>query len=58
MPLVEVVRGQQSRQQEVDKGAVFVTAIGKFPLVVKSVPGFLVNRVLAPYMIGRDASRR
>jgi 3-hydroxyacyl-CoA dehydrogenase/enoyl-CoA hydratase/3-hydroxybutyryl-CoA epimerase len=27
-----------------------VTAISKFPLVVKSVPGFLVNRVLAPYM--------
>jgi 3-hydroxyacyl-CoA dehydrogenase / enoyl-CoA hydratase / 3-hydroxybutyryl-CoA epimerase len=52
MPLVEVVRGQQSRQQEVDKGALFVTAIGKFPLVVKSVPGFLVNRVLAPYMMG------
>ncbi len=52
MPLVEVVRGQQSRQQEIDKGAAFVTAIGKFPLVVKSVPGFLVNRVLAPYMMG------
>ena len=52
MPLVEVVRGQQSRQQEVDKGAAFVTAIDKFPLVVKSVPGFLVNRVLAPYMMG------
>ena len=52
MPLVEVVRGDQSRQTEVDKGAAFVTAIDKFPLVVKSVPGFLVNRVLAPYMMG------
>ncbi len=52
MPLVEVVRGQQSRQREVDKGAAFVTVIGKFPLIVKSVPGFLVNRVLAPYMMG------
>lgn len=52
MPLVEVVRGEQSRQEEVDKGAVFVTAIDKFPLVVKSVPGFLVNRVLTPYMMG------
>jgi len=29
-----------------------VTAIDKFPLVVKSVPGFLVNRVLAPYLTG------
>ena len=32
------------------KGCAFVTAINKFPLIVKSVPGFLVNRVLAPYM--------
>ena len=29
----------------------FVTAIDKFPLIVKSSPGFLVNRVLAPYMM-------
>ncbi len=52
MPLVEVVRGEGSRQGEIDKGAAFVTAINKFPLVVKSVPGFLVNRVLAPYLMG------
>ena len=50
MPLVEVIRGTGSRAEEVDKGCVFVTKIDKFPLVVKSVPGFLVNRVLAPYM--------
>lgn len=55
MPLVEVVRGDKSRQSEVDKGAAFVTAIDKFPLVTKSVPGFLVNRVLAPYMMGAMA---
>ncbi|MGO9483641.1 MAG: 3-hydroxyacyl-CoA dehydrogenase NAD-binding domain-containing protein [Rhodomicrobium sp.] len=56
MPLVEVVRGPQSREEEIRKGAGFVTRIGKFPLIVKSVPGFLVNRVLAPYMF--DAMRR
>ena len=50
MPLVEVVRGPQSREEEVRKGAGFVTRIGKTPLIVKSSPGFLVNRVLAPYM--------
>ena len=50
MPLVEIVRGSQSRAAEIDKGCLFVTAIDKFPLVVKSCPGFLVNRVLAPYM--------
>ncbi|MEM1371202.1 MAG: 3-hydroxyacyl-CoA dehydrogenase NAD-binding domain-containing protein, partial [Pseudomonadota bacterium] len=55
MPLVEVVRGAGSERAVVDRGAAFVNAIGKFPLVVKSVPGFLVNRVLAPYMMGAMA---
>jgi 3-hydroxyacyl-CoA dehydrogenase/enoyl-CoA hydratase/3-hydroxybutyryl-CoA epimerase len=55
MPLVEVVRGARSREEEVKKGAAFVTAIGKFPLVTKDVPGFLVNRVLAPYMMAAMA---
>ena len=32
------------------KGAAFVTAIDKFPLITKDVPGFLVNKVLTPYM--------
>jgi len=52
MPLVEVVRGAQSREDEVRRGAAFVAAIDKFPLITKSVPGFLVNRVLTPYMFG------
>jgi 3-hydroxyacyl-CoA dehydrogenase/enoyl-CoA hydratase/3-hydroxybutyryl-CoA epimerase len=56
LPLVEVVRGEQTREDEVKKAASFVTAIKKLPLVVKSCPGFLVNRVLAPYMM--DAVRR
>jgi 3-hydroxyacyl-CoA dehydrogenase/enoyl-CoA hydratase/3-hydroxybutyryl-CoA epimerase len=52
MPLVEVIRGTDTRQEEVDKGCVFVTAIDKFPLVARSSPGFVVNRVLGPYMMG------
>jgi 3-hydroxyacyl-CoA dehydrogenase/enoyl-CoA hydratase/3-hydroxybutyryl-CoA epimerase len=51
MPLVEVVKSEKSRQEEVDKGCTFVTKINKFPLIVKSCKGFLVNRVLAPYMM-------
>jgi len=50
MPLVEVVRGAKTRDDEVKKGATFVTAIDKFPLITKDVPGFLVNKVLTPYM--------
>jgi 3-hydroxyacyl-CoA dehydrogenase/enoyl-CoA hydratase/3-hydroxybutyryl-CoA epimerase len=51
LPLVEVIRGAGTREEEVQKGCVFVTAIDKFPLVAKSSPGFVVNRVLAPYMM-------
>jgi 3-hydroxyacyl-CoA dehydrogenase / enoyl-CoA hydratase / 3-hydroxybutyryl-CoA epimerase len=51
LPLVEVVKGAGSRDEEVRKGCAIVTAIGKYPLVVKSAPGFLVNRVLLPYMM-------
>ncbi len=51
LPLVEVVRGEGTREEEVGKACRFVTAINKFPLIVKSCPGFLVNRVLAPYMM-------
>ncbi len=56
LPLVEVVRGEGTREEEVRKGTAFVTAIKKLPLIVKSCPGFLVNRVLAPYMM--EAVRR
>jgi len=51
MPLVEVVRGNQSDATDIKKGCVFSNRIGKFPLPVNSAPGFLVNRVLAPYML-------
>src|SRR6476660_2131318 len=51
MPLVEVIKGTDTRDEEVGKGCVFVTASDKFPLIVKSSPGFVVNRVLAPYMM-------
>jgi 3-hydroxyacyl-CoA dehydrogenase/enoyl-CoA hydratase/3-hydroxybutyryl-CoA epimerase len=51
LPLVEVVRGTDTREEEVQKACIFVTAIDKFPLVARSSPGFVVNRVLAPYMM-------
>ena len=56
LPLVEVVHGEGTRDEEVRKATAFVTAIKKFPLIVKSCPGFLVNRVLSPYMM--EAVRR
>jgi 3-hydroxyacyl-CoA dehydrogenase / enoyl-CoA hydratase / 3-hydroxybutyryl-CoA epimerase len=51
MMLVEVVAGRDSDHSVIARGAAFVRAIDKLPLPVKSAPGFLVNRVLAPYLM-------
>jgi 3-hydroxyacyl-CoA dehydrogenase / enoyl-CoA hydratase / 3-hydroxybutyryl-CoA epimerase len=52
LPLVEVIRSKFNTDKEIGVGAAFALAIGKSPVVVKSAPGFLVNRVLMPYMLG------
>lgn len=52
LPLVEVIRSTFNTDAEIGMGAAFALAIGKSPVVVKSAPGFLVNRVLMPYMLG------
>ncbi|MHA6731362.1 3-hydroxyacyl-CoA dehydrogenase NAD-binding domain-containing protein [Devosia sp. A369] len=52
LPLVEVIRSSFNTDEQIGKGAAFALAIGKSPVVVKSAPGFLVNRVLMPYMLG------
>ena len=51
MPLVEVVDAEGSDPQAVQSACAFVRQIDKLPLPVKSAPGFLVNAVLAPYML-------
>jgi 3-hydroxyacyl-CoA dehydrogenase / enoyl-CoA hydratase / 3-hydroxybutyryl-CoA epimerase len=51
LPLVEVIRSTHNTDLDVARGASFALAIGKSPVVVKSAPGFLVNRVLMPYML-------
>jgi 3-hydroxyacyl-CoA dehydrogenase/enoyl-CoA hydratase/3-hydroxybutyryl-CoA epimerase len=51
MMLVEVVAGNASRPELLASGAAFTRQIDKLPLPVKSAPGFLVNRILAPYLL-------
>ena len=51
MMLVEVVVGANTRSELVPRAAAFARQIDKLPLPVKSAPGFLVNRVLAPYLM-------
>jgi 3-hydroxyacyl-CoA dehydrogenase / enoyl-CoA hydratase / 3-hydroxybutyryl-CoA epimerase len=50
MPLVEVVQSKLNDQQLVKSAAAFVKQISRSPLVVRSSPGFLVNRLLMPYL--------
>ena len=51
MPLVEVVAAEGSDDVMVARACAFVLRLDKLPLPVKSAPGFLVNAVLAPYML-------
>ena len=51
LPLVEVIRSSFNSDEDIARGASFALAIGKSPVVVKSARGFLVNRVLMPYML-------
>ena len=51
MLLVEIVIGAQTRAALVPQAAAFVRQIDRLQLPVKSAPGFLVNRVLAPYLM-------
>ncbi|HTL46435.1 MAG TPA: 3-hydroxyacyl-CoA dehydrogenase NAD-binding domain-containing protein [Verrucomicrobiae bacterium] len=50
MPLVEVIRAQQSSDEAIEKTVQFARNLGKTVIVVKDAPGFLVNRLLLPYM--------
>ncbi len=51
MDLVEVVSSLVTDKKVEQKSCSFVNQIGKLPLPVKSSPGFLVNRVLMPYLM-------
>lgn len=51
MPLVEVVQSAITAPDVIEKGLAFVRQINRLPLPVKSSPGFLVNRLLMPYLM-------
>ena len=50
LPLVEIIRCEDTQQSVLDSAFGFVKGIGKFPLECASSPGFVVNRILGPYM--------
>jgi 3-hydroxyacyl-CoA dehydrogenase/enoyl-CoA hydratase/3-hydroxybutyryl-CoA epimerase len=51
MKLVEVVIGSETSAETTDRAVAFVRQISKLPIVVRDSPGFLVNRVLFPYLL-------
>ncbi len=51
MQLVEVVRTESTSDETLATAVAFVRKIGKLPVVVKDSPGFLVNRILMPYLV-------
>ncbi len=51
MPLVEIIAGELTDPAEAAKALSFTGSIDRLPLPVKSSPGFLVNRILMPYLL-------
>lgn len=52
MPLVEIIRGEQTSDETIAKVVAYASRMGKTPIVVNDCPGFFVNRVLFPYFAG------
>jgi 3-hydroxyacyl-CoA dehydrogenase/enoyl-CoA hydratase/3-hydroxybutyryl-CoA epimerase/3-hydroxyacyl-CoA dehydrogenase/enoyl-CoA hydratase/3-hydroxybutyryl-CoA epimerase/enoyl-CoA isomerase len=50
MPLVEVIRGRKTKEATIAAAAAYARTLGKSPIVMNDGPGFLVNRLLLPYM--------
>lgn len=50
MKLVEIIRGERTSDQTVATAVAYTKSLGKMPVVVHDGPGFLVNRLLTPYL--------
>lgn len=52
MPLVEIIRGEHTSEETINRVVAYAAKMGKSPIVVNDCPGFFVNRVLFPYFGG------
>ena len=50
MKLVEIIPGEETDQETIDTVEQFTQDLRKIPVIVKECPGFLVNRLLMPYL--------
>jgi len=55
MKLVEIIRALSTNEAAFERAKGYVEAIGKTPVITKDAPGFIVNRLLVPYIL--DAIR-
>lgn len=55
MKLVEVIRGDKTSENTIATVVAYAQKMGKAPIVVNDCPGFLVNRVLFPYLGGLES---
>lgn len=51
MPLVEVIRGLSTAEAAFERVAAFARSLGKQPVTAPDRPGFIVNRLLIPYLL-------
>lgn len=51
MPLVEIIRTKDTDDKSLIRSISLASRLGKFPVVVEDVPGFLVNRILTPFLL-------
>jgi len=49
-PIIEIIRGPETSKSTIATAVAYVNAIGKIPLVLNDAPGFVVNRLLLPYV--------
>jgi len=50
MPLVEIIRGERTSEETLARTAALALALGKTPVIVGDCAGFVVNRLLGPYL--------
>jgi len=51
MQLVEIIRGPRTSTEAITTALQFAKALGKLPVIAKDSPGFIVNRILLPYLV-------
>ncbi|RAP33384.1 fatty-acid oxidation protein subunit alpha [Candidatus Marinamargulisbacteria bacterium SCGC AG-410-N11] len=50
MPLVEIIPGEKTNQESIERAVTLIKDLKKVPVVVKNCPGFLINRIFLPYI--------